>query len=155
MVEKPRTPSIRLVEAGAADLPIMAGLLVQQMTEHSLPAEPSAIRQALEEVVRNPTLGFLLAAYVAEGPVGVAYVSLVWSLEHGGRAAWLEELYVTPEHRDRGVGRSLLRAAMARARELGCRAVDLEVDEGHRRAENLYRREGFVPLPRQRWVRIV
>jgi GNAT superfamily N-acetyltransferase len=85
--------------------------------------------------------------------VGVAYVSFQWSLEHGGKAAWLEELYVLPDLRGGGLGTALLQAALDQAREEECAAVDLEVDGDHRRAETLYRRHGFEPLERARWVR--
>jgi GNAT superfamily N-acetyltransferase len=85
--------------------------------------------------------------------VGLAAISLAWTLEHGGKSAWLDELYVLPECRGRGVGRALLGQAVAAARELGCAAMDLEVDRDHSRAERLYRRAGFQPLPRSRWVK--
>jgi GNAT superfamily N-acetyltransferase len=74
-------------------------------------------------------------------------------LEHGGLVAWLDELFVLPEHRGRGIGRALLRRALEVANEKGCRALDLEVDFEHAQAERLYRREGFVSLPRGRWAR--
>ena len=70
-------------------------------------------------------------------------------------AAWLEELYVVPEDRGQGVGEALLQAALDGVQARGCAAVDLEVDEAHQRAEHLYHRNGFVRLPRTRWVRKV
>jgi ribosomal protein S18 acetylase RimI-like enzyme len=85
--------------------------------------------------------------------VGVAYLSFVWALEHGGRAAWLEELYVVPWLRDQGIGTQLLHAVLEHAALQGCVAVDLEVDAGHTRAARLYAREGFLPLGRARWVK--
>jgi ribosomal protein S18 acetylase RimI-like enzyme len=85
--------------------------------------------------------------------VGVAVLSATWTVEHGGAAVWLEELYVEPEHRDRGIGRALLAATYATAREYGAGTVDLEVDVDHDRAAHLYAREGFERLPRSRWVR--
>jgi GNAT superfamily N-acetyltransferase len=85
--------------------------------------------------------------------VGVAYVAIILSAEHCGKAGWLEELYVMPEYRSQGVGSALLTAVLERARELGIVAIDLEVDVAHRRAESLYRRFGFRPLDRSRWVR--
>ena len=73
--------------------------------------------------------------------------------EHCGLVAWLEELYVAPSHRSRGVGSALLAAVLERAREAEIVAVDLEVDGAHRRAEALYRRSGFRRLNRSRWVK--
>jgi GNAT superfamily N-acetyltransferase len=60
-------------------------------------------------------------------------------LEHGGEVAWLEELYVVPERREAGIGTKLLSRAIEAARERGCLPIDLEVDDGHSRATNLYR----------------
>jgi ribosomal-protein-alanine N-acetyltransferase len=65
----------------------------------------------------------------------------------------LEELYVVPQFRSKGIGTALLTAVMERARELEIVAIDLEVDAAHRRAESLYRRFGFRLLDRSRWVR--
>jgi RimJ/RimL family protein N-acetyltransferase len=79
-------------------------------------------------------------------------MAYTWTFEHGGRVAWLDELYVVPERRSRGIGRAMVARALAAAREAGCRAVDLEVDADHERAEHLYARHGFRRLARTRWV---
>ena len=85
--------------------------------------------------------------------VGVAYVSFTWTLEHGGRTAWLEELYVVPELRGGGIGGALLDAALDLARARSCRAMDLEVESDHARAANLYVRAGFRAHTRTRYVK--
>lgn len=74
-------------------------------------------------------------------------------MEHGGRVAWLDELFVVADGRGRGVGRALLVDVIEVARRAGCRAIDLEVDVEHGRAEHLYEREGFERLARRRWAR--
>jgi GNAT superfamily N-acetyltransferase len=94
-----------------------------------------------------------LVAVVDGKAVGVAYLAFTWTLEHGGKTAWLEEMYVLPAHRGQGIGRALLTAVCTHASEQGCAAVDLEVDAAHQRAVHLYAREGFRPLDRTRWVR--
>jgi ribosomal protein S18 acetylase RimI-like enzyme len=134
----------------AADL---AHLLARQLQEHGIRDDPGVLRRAVEAVLKDSNLGFLVIARRGSIPVGVAYVSLVWSMEHGGRSAWLEELYVAPECRSRGIGTSLLRKALERSEAIGCLATDLEVQEDHARAASLYEREGFIQLARSRWVR--
>lgn len=134
----------------AADL---AHLLARQLQEHGIRDDPGVLRRAVEAVLKDSNLGFLVIARRGRIPVGVAYVSLVWSMEHGGRSAWLEELYVAPEYRSRGIGTSLFRKALERSEAVGCAAMDLEVQEDHARAANLYQREGFIQLARSRWVR--
>jgi GNAT superfamily N-acetyltransferase len=142
-----------ITPAVAADGAAVADLLTRQLDEHGLPADRERVASAIAILLGAPRHGFLLVAREDGVTVGVAFVAMHWSLEHGGQACWLEELYVLPDRRGRGVGRDLLRAAAARARERGCLMMDLEVLANHARAGHLYAREGFRALPRERWVR--
>lgn len=139
--------------AVAGDAAAVGDLLTRQLAEHGLPADRARVDSAVAILLGAPRHGFLLVARDAATVIGVAFVAMHWSLEHGGQSCWLEELYVLPESRGRGVGRDLLRAAMLRARERGCLMMDLEVTADHARAAHLYAREGFRALPRERWVR--
>jgi len=132
------------------DLDEVARLLAAQFKEHAIALPGRALRAAVRGALEDPSRGeFLVARDVR--PVGVAYLAYTWTLEHGGRSAWLEELYVVPVMRSRGVGTRLLREAMARAKAAGAAAVDLEVDDDHARAAHLYAREGFHAHRRARW----
>ena len=53
---------------------------------------------------------------------------------------YLEDLFVAPEARSRGVGAALIEAVAARARELGARKVAWETDAGNATAQRLYDR---------------
>ena len=99
----------------------------------------------------DPSRGAVLVADQEGVTVGFAILASTWTVEDGGRVAWLEELYVVPSLRGAGIGKCLLEEALRTAREMGCLAMDLEVDFEHARAENLYARAGFRRLPRTRW----
>ena len=58
-------------------------------------------------------------------------------------------LAVTPGHRRRGVGRTLLEDFIERARAFGASRVHLEVRDGNPAIE-MYRRSGFAPVGRRR-----
>jgi len=139
--------------AAVCDCNECARLLVEQLGEHGVDASADRLSSLLEAVVANGDRGFVLLARVNERIVGVAYAATILSAEHSGLVAWLEELYVAPAYRSRGIGSALLDAVVERAHEVGVVAVDLEVDSSHSRAESLYRRLGFRPLDRSRWVR--
>lgn len=62
----------------------------------------------------------------------------------------LASLAVHPAHRRRGLGRRLLRDAIARARARSGHWLSLEVDRSNRNALALYRREGFATVRRFR-----
>jgi ribosomal-protein-alanine N-acetyltransferase len=64
--------------------------------------------------------------------------------------SWLASVAVRPSHRRKGLGRTLLRDAVARARAASALWLSLEVDRVNRVAVELYLREGFGPLRRFR-----
>jgi GNAT superfamily N-acetyltransferase len=130
-----------------------ARLLVEQLGEHGVDASAEQLSRVLERVVADEARGFILLARDVRGIIGIAYVATILSAEHCGLVAWLEELYVTPSLRSRGIGTALVTAVLERARETDIVAIDLEIDAGHSHAESLYRRLGFRPLERSRWVR--
>jgi GNAT superfamily N-acetyltransferase len=149
------SPSVVIRPAARADREFLIDLLLTQLHEHGIRIRETALARAIDGVLDRPERGSLLVATRREAAVGVAYLSFTWALEHGGKAAWLEELYVVPDQREQGIGRALLAAACDHAARQGCAAVDLEVDAVHERAARLYAREGFSPLGRARWVRVL
>jgi diamine N-acetyltransferase len=76
----------------------------------------------------------------------VGYVVLTWgfSVEYWGRVGLVDELYLLPDHRDRGLGTAAMELAERACRERGVRAVQLEVSRTNVRAQKLYRRLGFI-----------
>lgn len=144
---------VTIALASGADREALLALLGSQLDEHSIGVASESLARAVDGVFADPGRGRFLVARLEGTAIGVAYLSYMWTLEHGGKSAWLDELYVVPAQRERGIGRDLLRAACDRAAQDGCAAVDLEVDVSHARAARLYEREGFRPHQRARWVR--
>src|SRR5690348_7879103 len=118
-----------------ADRATARSLLSAQLEEHAISTEP--LDAALDGALDDPSRALVLIAEDENGAIGVAYVSLTWTLEHGGKCAWLEELYVVPARRNAGIGRVLLDAVLRETSALGCLAVDLEVEVDHARASHL------------------
>lgn len=145
------TPTIHL--AGPADLAKIVLLLGGQFAEHDIPATEDGLKKAVSGMLEVPARGDILLASVDGRAVGVAVLAYSWTLEHGGLSCWLDELYVEPELRSKGIGRALLLFAMGHVKARGAAAIDLEVVEGHERAARLYEREGFRRRDRVRWMR--
>ena len=139
--------------ARRADLPALAALLIAQLRDHDNDVSDADLTAAAAGMLDRPQRGQFLLALDGDAAVGFAALSYLWTLERGGRAAWLDELYVLPGRRGAGIGAALLAAALSTALAAGARALDLEIETGHDRAATLYRRAGFRPLPRQRWAR--
>jgi GNAT superfamily N-acetyltransferase len=77
----------------------------------------------------------------------VGYALAYWrhSIDHGGRVAVLDDLWVEPGLRGRGLGARLLRAALADVSGAGARAVVVEADPADAPAMSFYARLGFAP----------
>jgi len=97
----------------------------------------------------------LASATAADIPslLGYAAVALGFSLEFGGRSAFLDELYVRPSSRGLGIGTLALHLLQEACRGLGARSLALEVGLGNAGATGLYRREGFSTIGRQLMTR--
>ena len=85
----------------------------------------------------------VLAARAEDQLLGVALLAYRLNVSAGGLFASVEELYVRPEARRRGVGRALLQAADERCEERGISYVEAQVEE--KEAELLYAAMGYEP----------
>lgn len=133
--------------ATATDVATLAALQRDFYREDDIAYRPE-VERALVALIAQPALGRVLVEEDSAANV-VAYIVMTFGycLELGGRDAFVDELYVAPSHRRRGVGRALLRAGIDLATREGATTVHLEVaaaDEGKLR---LYADEGFVSRP--------
>lgn len=72
----------------------------------------------------------------------------------GSQAAHVEQLWVRPEHRRRGVARALLKAATAHAQQSGLDEVTCTAPPTDRDAQRFLARLGFAPLVTRRVVSV-
>ena len=75
--------------------------------------------------------------------VGYIVLALGFSVEYGGIDSFIDDFYILPAFRNRGLGGAVLSRIEVEARALGVQAIHLEVMAGNDRAEALYRRFGF------------
>jgi GNAT superfamily N-acetyltransferase len=92
--------------------------------------------------VREGAAEFLLAGDVRD-PAGVCQLRYRFGIWLGTPDCWLEDLFVRESARGRGMGRALAEAAIARARERGCRRIELDVNDANPAALALYEALGF------------
>jgi GNAT superfamily N-acetyltransferase len=90
--------------------------------------------------------GMLLVARDGDGnPVGFATVGWKWASTRGARIAVMEDLFVAPEWRGRGVADALIRRCGDRAHELGAPVLTWVTAPDNHRAQAVYSRVGAVP----------
>lgn len=94
------------------------------------------------DAATSPRHGLLVAADEADRVEGFVAVSTRTHFT-GDVDAYVGELVVASGHERRGIGRALLRAAEAWAREQGFAALTLDTGAANRAARALYEAEGF------------
>ena len=108
-----------------------------------LPFDEPMARSALEGLLGDPSLGRLWLILDGVEAIGYVVLTLGYSLEYHGRDAFLDELFVRASHRGMGVGKATMRFVEMACRDLGVRALHLEVERANVTAQNLYRQAGF------------
>lgn len=106
----------------------------------------SAFAAGVERLLADPQTEFLLSAPPDDPAAGVCQLRYRYGIWHDAPDCWLEDLYVDEDARRLGVGRALTEAAIERARERGCRRIQLDVNEANPEALALYEGVGFDPV---------
>lgn len=112
--------------------------------------EPDAVEvsaETLAEQLAAPRPPFECLLAEADGrPVGFALFFHNYSTWRGRPGLYLEDLFVPPEHRGRGVGTALLRALAGLAVERGCPRFEWSVLDWNRPAIEFYEKLGARPM---------
>lgn len=119
----------------------MAQLLHDFNTEFDVPSPGTAV---LAERLRRLLPSAQLFAVLGGRPaVAVAVVTLRPNVWYDGVVATLDELYVVPRLRRRGIGTAVLDFVVQEASASGVEAIEINVDEGDVDAQRFYQRHGF------------
>lgn len=140
-------PLLRISFASEADIPALAALVNRAYrgeasrqgwtTEADLLDGPRTDAADLQQHLAAPGATFLLAHDAAGHLLGSVY------LKNQRPDLYLGMLAVEPARQAHGVGRQLLAAAEAHARQLGCTAVLISVISVRRELIAWYERQGF------------
>lgn len=133
--------SVRLTLADMADAPTMLKLARAFHEEDKHPLSEQGER-ALSHLLSDRTYGLVYKIEASRGVIGYAVLCFGYSVELGGRDAFLDDFYIIPSERGHGLGRSVMNTLIEIGREAGCVALHLEVVAGNR-ARDFYERIGF------------
>lgn len=134
--------SATIHRAGPADLDALAVLFDAYRQFYGQPSDVPRARAWLRERLRFGE-SVVLVAGRAGALAGFTQLYPLYSSVRTARTWILNDLYVAPNARRTGLGRALLDAAAAFAREDGAAAVSLETSRDNAAARALYRAAGW------------
>ncbi|SCL23489.1 Acetyltransferase (GNAT) family protein [Micromonospora rhizosphaerae] len=119
-----------------------AARLAALLTQLGYPVQEPEVTERLTYWFGDPA-SLLIGADVRGDLAGVAALHVIPMLEATGRWARLAALVVDERYRGKGVGRSLVEAAETRAREMGCRYMEIASSRRRVQAHRFYRSLGY------------
>lgn len=139
---------VDIVEANLSD-PQHARFLISMLDSYARddmgigrPLEDDTCQRLVAGLIEHPTSLVFLALRGGQ-PVGVAVCFVGFSTFKAKPLINVHDLAVLPDTRGQGIGRRLLKAIQAKAEELGCCKITLEVREDNQPARGLYHSQGF------------
>jgi GNAT superfamily N-acetyltransferase len=100
------------------------------------------IRKMFETLITEPSQGAVFIARDDGKAVGFASLDWKWSSLKGARIGYLEDLFVDPETRGRGIADALIEICAERCRQLGMPALQWLTAPDNHRAQKVYNRTG-------------
>ncbi|MGH8249815.1 MAG: GNAT family N-acetyltransferase [Steroidobacteraceae bacterium] len=136
------TTNIR--RAGTGDIANLLPLVEQYWAFEDIAGfSPARITVQLEHLIADARLGSAWIAFARDKPAGHLLAVYVFSLEHLGLTAEIDEFFVLPSCRGHGLGAEMLRQAEAEFQRLNCTNVSLQLSRGNDSARMFYRRNGY------------
>lgn len=134
--------------AGPEDLAVLETLVAAFHAEMGYETDAAHRRRGLMPVLDGSPHGAVYLAGPRRAPVGYAVVTWAWSVEFGGLDSYLDEFFVRPGVRGRGIGTEIMAGLSKTLARAGVTGMSLEVDREDARVQALYRRMGFEPRDR-------
>jgi ribosomal protein S18 acetylase RimI-like enzyme len=131
--------------ATVADVPALVALVEQYWAFEAIAHfDRTRVSRVLSRALSDAGLMSGWVARVNGEAVAYLLAAYVFSLEHLGLTAEIDEFYVLPGARGRGLGNRLLQLAEAEFRARGCTNVFLQIGTGNDGARVFYRANGFA-----------
>jgi GNAT superfamily N-acetyltransferase len=104
--------------------------------------DDEGLRRMFEILITDPSQGAVFIARDGGRAVGFATLDWKWSSLKAARIGYLEDLFVDPETRGRGIADALIEVCAERCRELGMPAMAWQTAPDNHRAQQVYNRTG-------------
>ena len=128
-----------------ADTPILESMILDMYACHDMVFPIENIQKTLQRAAAHPEQLQIKVFKVGKEIVGYAILPAFWSNEYGGLVMIIDELYVIPTYRSKGIS-TLFIASLEQSKDYVL--LHLEVVKENTAALALYKRLGFQAIDR-------
>jgi GNAT superfamily N-acetyltransferase len=136
-------PEIILELAGPAQLEELLPLVAAYHSFEEVETSAEQRRSSVGKLLQDKRLGEIWLVRILDIAIGYIAICYSYSIEFGGRDAFVDEFYIADGERGKGIGGRVLKEIAALLRARGIVAVHLEVDGQNERARTAYAQAGF------------
>lgn len=97
----------------------------------------------LMPLLQGSPLGAAWVFGPSKAPTGYTIITFGWSMEMGGLDAFVDELFIRPSVRKRGIASEVLMAISSSLADVGVKALHVETDRSDDVTQRLYTRAHF------------
>ncbi len=128
------------------DLPVLIDFMTEFYAESNYKLDQTFARQAFQTILEQPYLGHVFIIQFEQQDVGHAVITYKFGMEYGGMMACLDDLFVLPAFRNRGLSTAALEEIREFCFSNKLKAMTVEVAFDNIPAQKIYRRTGFTEL---------
>ena len=135
---------MKIEMATTSDIPTLCTLLDYLFSQEvEFKSDHETQSRGLEKILNNNNTGNIFVAKKNEKIIGMVILLYTVSTALGERVALLEDMVVSPNEQELGVGSMLLDHAVKYATEKGCKRITLLTDKMNIRAQKFYKQHKF------------
>jgi GNAT superfamily N-acetyltransferase len=133
-------------QAHRDDIPTLLSLMSDFYAESGYVLDHARAESAFAAILSDERLGFVWLIDDETKDVGYFVVTLRFGMEYGGLIACIDDLFVVPQSRNKGLSTAALIQARDLCKTSGIRAITVEVGFGNGAAQAVYRHVGLVEV---------
>jgi GNAT superfamily N-acetyltransferase len=142
---KPLAQGVEIRPARTEEIEEMLPLIRAYCEFYESSPPDEGLKVMFETLITDPGQGAVFIAREKGNAVGFATLDWKWSSTKAARVGYLEDLWVDPDMRGRGIADALIETCADRCRELGLPAMLWLTQPSNRRAQKVYDRAGATP----------
>ena len=127
------------------DIPVLVDLMQEFYAGADYPLDRRWAAASFSALLQDDPRGVVWVVFYDSEPAGYVVLTIRFSMEYGGLDAFIDDLFIRPSYRRRGLGRAALSALFAECERRKVLAVHVEVGHDNVAAKALYRSYRLEP----------
>ena len=136
-----------LRQACSDDTATLVNLMTEFYAESSYKLDRLSAEKAFAAILADERFGYVWMIDEQGKDVGYIVLTLKFGMEYGGLMACLDDLFVVPSSRNRGLSTIALLQVRDFCKNIGVCAITVEVSHSNGSAQTVYRRLGLTEVP--------